>query len=181
MNQAVKVKNEKLMASIPFTDDDLATNRRFEITANQKMRLKAKIELYIFFSFFGTAICFVIGFIALIVNIDSTNLFIMKILGIVGFGVFFYWAVLSISWNQRLRKNRGVKLAEGTAELSIKYMSNYPSSSYDNEKIPHYFMKVGKVNFEIDEETFDSIKGKQFRIYYFQLLKKEILSIENID
>ena len=181
MIQPVKVKNEKLMAAIPFTDDDLATNREFEITANQKMRVKAKIDLHIFFSFFGTGICFVVGFIALIGDIDSTTLLILKILGTAGFGVFFYWAVLSINWNKRLKINRGVKLSEGTAELSVKYIPNYAPSANDNEKIPHYIMKVGNVEFEMDEETFYSIKGKQFRIYYFQLLKKEILSIENID
>ena len=59
MDRVSKIETEKLMAAIPFNRNDLELNRQFELSENQKFRLKPIIDLYIFFSVTGTLICFV--------------------------------------------------------------------------------------------------------------------------
>jgi len=179
MHQPVKYTNEKLMAAIPFTDFDLRSNQQFKLTESQTFRLKPEVDLYMFFSVCGMLISFVTTLIFLFSSPNATGLWLPKLLSFAVFGFCSFWMFLCLKWRNNLKKLRGVKFAEGKAAFTITtYQTSHLGTS---EQTPRYWMTVGGVKIELDAATYHSIVGSQFRVYYFQLLTKKPLALENLD
>lgn len=168
------------MDTLSFNEKDLSMNRQLKLSERQKHRLKPIIDGHIALSFLLTTICFLITGVMLIIGFDSFKPFILTLLSISGFGLFFYWAFRSVQRLNQLKEHRGVKFVDGKADFNISYISDIADRSSE-KKIPLYSMKIGKVKFYLDEVTYDSIGGSEFRVYYFQTLRKVILSVENLE
>jgi hypothetical protein len=173
------VLNQQLMNAISFTDKDLALNRQLKLSERQKRRLKPGVDSNFALSAFLMIGCFFFAGATLLRGSESLFSFILSMFGVVSFGLTFYWAFRSLQWTKELENYAGVKFVEGTAifDISYKRTSQYQSTVAD---IPVYSMTVGDVKLYLDETTYDSITGTEFRIYYFQTLKKKILSIETL-
>lgn len=176
----LKNSNEKLMQLISFSEKDLNLNRQMKLSEKQKHKFKSTIDLYVFLSFLGTTVFFCIAVVSMMAEVKSTNLFILTFLGISGFGLFFYWAFWSVNSYNQLRKYKGVRYVEGKADFDISYKRNNSSQNGESD-VPVYSMKIDGVKFYLSEEIYDSIVGNEFRVYYFQTLKKVILSLENLE
>lgn len=172
--------NQQLMKAVSFDAIDLMSNRLLKLSERQKGRLKPAIDFYVAMSFFLTTGCFFFAVAALFQGSESVISFLLSVIAVAGFGSSFYWAFRSYQWVKDLNNYAGVKFVEGTAvfDISYKRTSQYQSANAD---IPVYSMKVGDVKLYLDEATYDSITGTEFRIYYFPALKKKILSIETLD
>ena len=174
-----KNTNEKLMEEFSFNEKDLSLNRQLKLSEKQKHKLKPEIEIYIGLSFLFTTISFCAAVFALFTGYESAKQFFLTSTIVLGFGASFFWAFISVQWLNQIKKYSGVYLIEGKADFDISYKSNgsNQNSAFD---IAVYSMKVGNIKFYLDEETYDSIVGDEFRVYYFQTLRKVVLSIENI-
>jgi hypothetical protein len=161
----------KLMQMIPFTESDLTMNRNFTLSDSQKARIKPKVDLYLYLSGFSAAIFLFLlpvfayhGFGSLLLLIFLGSGFLISLIG-------FIW---SFRLKKQLDKNQGIKIVAGEADFDVSYEG-------DNSDIPVYFLTIKEVKFYLSEEIYHAFLGKRFRIYYFQILRNEILSVEVFD
>lgn len=153
----------KLMESIPFSQSDLDLNKKGILSEAQQKRIKRKTLIV-----FAAAAAFLLWFF-----IFFAMLFPARPL-ILGAGFFSFFAVLTI-WLIRVFYNvnnhRGVKFVEGEPDYDI-------TGGGRRSDIPHYFVKIGKLKFNVEESVYDAFTGKQVRVFYLQTPKKIILSLE---
>ena len=167
--------NQQLMNAISFNEKDLALNRQFKLSERQRNWLKPLIDLNVAFSFFLTTGFFFFNVAAFFQGSESIFSFLLSLIGVIGFGLSFYWAFRSVQWVKELKDYTGVKFVEGQADFKIAYRKG------GNFYIPTYSMKVGKIKLYLHEDVYDSINGSEFRVYYFQTFRKKILSIETLN
>jgi hypothetical protein len=165
---------ELMMKANAFSIDDLQMNDDLQLSPAQKIKLKAKTDLIIILNAIGAIFCFIINFILFRIGQEYGQLFLLQTSFIILFGVCFFLTFWGLGINKKVKRGYGVKVVEGTPELSLTY------SGTDN-KIPVYNLKMGEVKFVLNEQTYYAFDGGDFRIYYFPIFRKEILSIEPID
>ncbi len=180
MSQISKLTNERLIEALHFTEKDLIMNRQMKLSQKQKVKIKPTVDLFVSVGILGTIVFFSLALFILMKGFDFIGLFGQTILSMAGFGLCFYWTFESIQLQDQFKKYKGIKYIEGTAEFSISYKLGF----FQNGEVftfPAHFMKIAGFKFELDENTYDSIQGSIFRVYYFESFKKTFLSIENID
>ncbi len=168
-----KIADQKLMKAMSFNEKDISMNRQLKLSEKQKHKLKPVVDANLTLSFLSTTVFFSIAFAALFTGFGS----FLSVVGVLGFGLCFFWAFRSVQWLNQLKKYQGVKFVEGKPEFDTSY-KNKSTANREIIQIPVYSMKIGHIKFYLDEETYDSIFGLEIRVYYFQTLKKQILSIE---
>jgi hypothetical protein len=134
----------------------------------KKNKLKPKVELYIW-------LCIIISFFSFCLSVIGffVNEFLLLTAGSVAiFGISFYGIFWSLGLKNQILKGFGVKKVEDTATLFIHYKNN---------DIPIYLMKIGGLSFKLDKETYDAFVETEYRVYYFKLLRNELLSAEPIN
>ncbi|HEY8562682.1 MAG TPA: hypothetical protein VIL74_20050 [Pyrinomonadaceae bacterium] len=161
----------KLMREIPFTAADLAANDDGFFSAAQQQRLKPKTDLYIALSAIGAFFCFVLALVFFYVGADDERFLLPTGVCLVAFGVCFYGVFWSMTLASRIKKGFGVKTAEGAAELFITYSGRH-------NEIPVYNLKIRNVKFQLSEAVYNAFETGHYRVYYFPLLRNELLSVE---
>jgi hypothetical protein len=172
-NSLGKISQEKLMRLIPFNEDDLAANDDGYFTDAQKMRLKPKTDLYIALSSIGAFMGFVVALICFYVGNKSENNVYLTGVFIAVFGICFIGIAWAMSLANQIKRGFGVKKAEGNAELFITY-------SGEDEDIPNYKLQIGGVGFDLSREVYEAFESGKYRVYYFRLLRNEMLSVEPV-
>ncbi len=166
-----KIAQKKLMPLIPFDETDLAMNDDGFFSDAQKLRLKPKTDLYIALSSIGAFMAFVVALICFYMgrNTDAyvfiTGVFI-AIFGICSFGISW-----SLSLARQIKRGFGVKKIEGNAELYVTY-------SGKNDEIHEYNLRIKNVNFRLSQQVYDAFETGEYRVYYFRLLRNELLAVE---
>jgi hypothetical protein len=94
--------------------------------------------------------------------------------GITVFGVCFYAVFWGLALASQVKKGYGVKKIEGFAELSISYTGK-------KNDIPVYELAIQNVSFQLKEKTYNAFAEGDYRIYYFRLIRNELLSVETLD
>jgi hypothetical protein len=165
---------EKLMRAIPFTEADVRLNDDGFFSEAQKERLKPKTDLYIALSAIGAFVGFVVSAIFFFVGQNSDNFLLPTLFCLIVFSVCFYAIFWSAALAGKIKRGYGVKKIEGFADLSVSY-------SGENGDIPVYHLNIGGVYFRLDEKFYDAFAPGNYRIFYFPLIRNEILSVEVID
>jgi hypothetical protein len=172
-----KAKNspiEKLMRTIPFTEMDLETNQRFKLSKVQQEHLKPKVDLYFYLTIFAVFIFSIATLSFAYAGRGSTALFSLTVLSGIVTTIGVIGVILSFRIKLNLISREGIRTVAGKADLNIFF-------SGDNHDIPNYQMTINGVTFQLTEELFDSFTEEKFRVYYFRIWRKEILSAEKLD
>jgi hypothetical protein len=169
-----KFAQEKLMRVIPFTDADLAMNDGGFFSDAQQNRLKPKTDLYIALSIIGTFVGFVFAAIFFFVGQNASGYLFPTAVSLVVFGVCFYGIFWGLALANQIKKGYGVKKTEGVAELSISYSGRHTD-------IPVYTLTIQNVYFRLNEQTYNAFETGEYRVYYFRLLRNELLSVEPVN
>lgn len=164
----------KLMQAIPFTENDLAENRKFKLSEPQKERIKPKVDLCVYLSAIGVVVFFFMTLAFAYNGIGTSSLLLFA-----GFCAFAFLAGLigfiwSLKLNNLLKNNEGIKIIAGEADFDISYED-------DDLDRPIYSLTIKEIKFIVNEKIYDAFIGKRFRIYYYRVLKNEILSVEVFD
>jgi hypothetical protein len=173
---------ELIKKVIPFTDHDLETNRRGTVSAWQLKRLKDEVGGLFQYGVGGILISGILFFVAAVIfsnleykkpllrNIESLpplfTFFVVIVL--IGFG-FSSFLVLWSSLRSRAYQGRlEVKMTEGKVARLTPGVDEYA-----------YTVKVGAVDFYVDEKTHDAFTGDSYRVYFLD--SSDILSVEELD
>jgi len=118
------------------------------------------------------------GFISAViffyVSQNSNGFFFPTALSITVFGICFYAIFWSLALANQIKKGYGVRRIEGFAELFITYSDR-------NNDIPVYNLKIRNVKFRLNENIYNAFETGEYRVYYFPLLRNEMLSVESLD
>lgn len=173
-NNSLEIKAQlKLMPLIPFTESDLAANHDGYFSDAQKLRLKPQTDLYIALASIGAFMGFVIAMICFYIGNESENYVYVTGFFIAVFGICFIGIAWALNLAKQIKRGYGVKKAEGYAELYITY-------SGEDDDVPNYKFKIGGVGFGLNREVYEAFEHGKYRVYYFRLLKNELLSVEPI-
>src|SRR5262245_59089445 len=151
-------KAEDLMTAFSFTEEDLIANTQLKLSEEQKNKLKALVDLHIFFSFFLTAIFFFVAGIFLTIGFNSGNGFLWPVIGTAGFGLCFYWAICSTKWLRKINTYGGVKLVRGDVDMRILYQGT-------DIDIAIYEMRINDVKFKLDAKAYEAVNGREFQVF----------------
>lgn len=173
-NNLQKQATAKLMALIPFSAEDVAENEKGYFTDSQKLRLKPKTDLFIALSGIGAFFGFAVSLIFFFVGQNSDDYLLPTAVSLALFGACFYAIFWSLKLANQIKKGYGVRKVEGFADLSIVYTG-------EHNDIPNYLLKIRNVSFKLNEQTYDAFAPGDYRIYYFRLIRNEMLSVESAD
>jgi hypothetical protein len=162
------------MPVIPFTEEDLTENEKGLLTDSQKKRLKPKTDLIIALSGIGAFFGFIVSLIFFFVGQNSEDYFLPTAVSLMIFGVCFYAIFWGVKIAKQVRKGYGVKCVEGFAELSINY-------SGEHNDVPNYNLRIRNVHFKLNEQAYDAFSEGDYRVFYFRLLRNELLAVEPLD
>lgn len=175
------MSKELLKKVIPFTDNDLETNRRQLVSAAQLQRLKNEVNNLSEFGCVGLLVSMVLFFVVgiifskmeykkpLVQNLESLPPLLLgsMVLGVI---VFFFSGFL-VLWSRLRRKaydgRLEVKIVEGKVERFTPGVDEYS-----------FTVKVGNVDFYVDEKTHDAFTGDYYRVYFLD--SSDLLSAEEI-
>lgn len=175
------MSQELLKKVLPFTESDLEANRRQQVSASQLQRLKREVGSFFQYGIIGVLLSVVLFIVAAIIYSDLENkkplvrsldslpkllvafgVFILIVFGVSVFLVL--WSSLrSSGYNGRLY----VKVTEGKVERFTPGADDYA-----------YTVKVGEMEFYVDEKTHDAFTGEAYRVYFLDA--SDILSVEEI-
>lgn len=153
----------KLMESIPFSESELILNKKGIISEAQQKKIKRKVLIE--FALFATLIIW--SFIVYAVMLGE-YFDIVAIIAVVLFLSLIVWLFVNF---HRMNNHEGIKNIEGEPEYEIGYGGK-------RSDIPMFIVKIGKLKFKVEEAVYDAFSGKQVRVYYFQIPKKIVLSVE---
>lgn len=162
---------QKLTEAIGFRREDLELNEKGYFSESQINKLMPKIELYIWLLIIAAFFSFCLALIGFFTGNETTEATILTTVFVAIFGFCVFGTVWSINQKSKILKGYGVKKIEGWAHLSIIYTG-------DGKQIPNYFMHIHDVQFKLDEKTFDAFEKRDYRVYYYELLRNELLAAE---
>ena len=173
-NRLEKIAQQRLMSQIPFTEQDLGMNDDGYFSDAQKARLKPKTDLYIALCSIGAFMAFVIASVCFFTAQESDQYFWLTGIFVALFGICFFGINWSLALARQIRRGYGVKKVEGAADLYITYSGR-------NNDIPVYNLRIGDVYFRLTKEIYDAFESGEYRVYYFRLLRNEMLSVEPLN
>jgi len=169
---------ELIKKEIPFTADDLETNRRGQISRAQLQRLKDEVGGSFQYGVIGILLSVVLFIIVAIVfspgEYKKTVLqnlppwfWGFSSLGAIIFIAGVFLMLLSALRSRAYAGSLEVKMAEGKTERFLPGVDEYA-----------YRLIVGEVEFYVDEKTHDAFDGDFYRVYFLD--SSDILSVEEI-
>jgi len=171
LNEQIIYRQNKLKAAILFNEQDLALNEDGYFSESQKNKLKPKVDLYIWLCIICSFFSFCLALIGFFAGDNSYGFVTFTSIIIAIFGLSFYGIIWSSNLKARLLKGYGVKKVEGRANLQLFYTGK-------NNEVPNYSLEINQVRFVLDEKTFDAFETTDYRVYYFKLIRNELLSAE---
>ncbi|MBS1794018.1 MAG: hypothetical protein JSS81_09200 [Acidobacteria bacterium] len=159
-----------LMRGIPFTIEDLDANDEGFLSARQITELKAKTDLYTALGVLAAFMSFCLATILFYLANDVATMTALKIISLIVFAVSMFAVTLGLKLGRRVRRGSGVKTVEGKAELSLSVSTT--------GEAPVYSLRIGGAEFLLTKEAYLSFAPGEYRVYYYQLIGKVLLSAE---
>ncbi len=169
------MSQESVRKVIPFTETDLEANRRFEVTKSQINRLRSDIQKIFTWAAVGligsTIVFFVLGAMGQLAVMLPRNLHkpdqpklligFIALVAVVFVVCFFmnFWCWIQF---RNYDEKRTVLVTEGKVVREQEEFVN--------------MVKVGEVEFHIDEYIYEAFTGDYYRVYYLDTM--DILSVE---
>lgn len=169
------MSQESVQKVIPFTNKDLEANHRFEVTNAQLNYLRSGIDYYYRRAILGlcisTSVLFILGLSGQLAALSPQQMRTsgepkLLILFIVLMVIVFVASFLMILWSLIQFRNYREKLTVRVIEGRVKKMTD----EYSNT------VKVGDVEFYLDDNIYDAFTGEYYRVYYLD--SWNILSVE---